>query len=114
MKKSRRPNKNELLQSITDLVDANRGKELSSTPTTTWINEVDRGGLWHVKEGTFMLFQAMKEEVKEHFRIGKVLTMDEGYRATVVKKIINNEDVTFYWCLLTTDLSSFKCLLNCG
>ena len=26
---------------------------------------VDRGGLWHVKEGTYMLFVAM-EEVREH------------------------------------------------
>ena len=52
-----------------------------------------------------MLFQAMEEEVREHFRIGKVSTMGEGYRATVVKKIINNEDVAFYWCMLTTDLS---------
>ena len=44
-----------------------------------------------------MLFQAMEEEeVREHFRIGKVSTMDEGYRATVVKKIINNEDVACY------------------
>ena len=105
VKKSRQPNKNELLQSVTDLVDANRGKEPSSTPTTAWINEVDRGGLWHVKEGTFMLFQAMEEKVREHFRIGKVSTTGEGYRATVVKKIINNEDVAFYWCMLTTDLS---------
>ena len=106
IRKSSRPNKDELLQSITDLVDANRGQEPSPTPTTAWIMEVDRGGLWHVKEGTFMLFQAMEEEVREHFRMGKVSTIGAGYRATVVNKIIDNGDVEFYWCMLTTDLSS--------
>ena len=68
--------------------------------------EVDRGGSWHVKKGTFMLFQTMEEEVREHFQMGKVSTMGAGYRATVVNKIIDNGDAEFYWCMLTTDLSS--------
>lgn len=106
VKKSRRSIKDELLKSIIDLVDANRGQDRFPTPTTAWIKEVDRGGLWHVNEGTFMMFQAMEEEVREHFRMGKVSTMSEGYRATVVKAIIKNEDVAFYWCMLTTDISS--------
>ena len=42
-----------------------------------------------------MLFQAMKEEVREHFRMGKVSTMGEGYSATVVKKIIDNQVFAF-------------------
>ena len=102
----RRLNKDELLKSIIDLVDADRGQEPSPSLTTACIKEVDRGGLWQVKEGTFMLFQAMEEEVREHFRMGKVSTMGEGYRASVVKNIIENEDVAFYWSLLSTDISN--------
>ena len=44
-----------------------------------------------------MLLQAMEEEVREHFQMGKVSTMGARYRATVLNKIIDNEDVRFYW-----------------
>ena len=74
----------------------------SPTPITAWLMEVDRGGLWHVKEGIFILFQAMEEEVREHFWMGKVSTMGAGYRATVVNKIIDNGDV-MSWSSLGED-----------
>lgn len=64
------------------------------------------GGLQHVNEGTYMLFLAMEDERREHFRMGKVFTMGVGYRNTVVKKIVDNEDIKFYCCMLTTDHSS--------
>lgn len=104
IKKSGFSNKDGLLESVIVLVDADRGQDASPTSTTAWIKEVDRGGLWHVKEGTFMLFQAMEEEVREHFRMRKA--MHEGYKSTVVKAISENEDVAFYWCMLTADISS--------
>ena len=43
-----------------------------STASGDWISEVDRGGLWHVREGTYMLLSAMEEEVREHFHMGCV------------------------------------------
>ena len=58
------------------------------------------------REHSYMLFQAMEEEVREHFQMGKVSSMGVGYRDTVVNKIIDNEDVKFYWCMLSTDFSS--------
>ena len=103
---STQPNKEELLQAIMNLVDMNRGQAASLAPTTEWIKAVDRDGLWHVTEGTFMLFQAMEEEVWEHFQMAKVSAMSEGCRATVVKSVTENEDVAFYWCMLTTEITS--------
>ena len=49
-----------------------------ATASADWVNEVDRGGLWHVREGTYMLFSAMEEEVREHFQMGFVRDMKDG------------------------------------
>ena len=34
-----------------------------------WMEMIDRGGLCHGKNGTFYLFNAMEEEVREHFQV---------------------------------------------
>lgn len=57
---STRPEKAELLSYIKALLK----EEEVESQSATWINEVDRGGLWHVQEGTYMLFAAMEEEVR--------------------------------------------------
>ena len=41
-----------------------------------WMEMIDRGGLCHVKDGTFYLFNAMEEEVREHFRLSRTRPSD--------------------------------------
>ena len=42
-------------------------EEQEDTASADWVDVVDRGGLLHVKEGAYMLFGAMEEEVWEYF-----------------------------------------------
>lgn len=65
----------ELLTCIKPLLkEENREEESLSA---TWVNEIDREGLWHFREGTYILFAAM-EEVPEHFRVGAIEAVKEG------------------------------------
>ena len=80
-------------------------EEDAATASADWVDVVDRGGLLHVKEGTYMLFCAMEEEVREHFRIDKATAMVEGNREQVENAVMENDDVLFHWCTLVTDIS---------
>ena len=92
------------------------GKKNLSQP----VNEVDRGGLWHVQEGTYTLFAAMEEEVREHFQVGAIEVAKEGRREKLTDAVSNNDDVLFHWCLLTAESEEahaqtvLTCLFQCG
>ena len=60
----------------------------SISSSADWLNEVHRGGLWHVQEGTYMLFVAM-EEVREHLQ---VRDMKERCREQIVTAVKKNEE----------------------
>ena len=47
-------------------------QEEAESQSARWVNEVDRGGLWHVQQCMFMLFAAMEEEVRANFRVGAI------------------------------------------
>ena len=74
-------------------------EEDAATASADWVDVVDRGGLLHVKEGTYMLFVAMEEEVREHFRIDKTTAMVEGNREQVENAVMENDDILFHWCI---------------
>ena len=50
-----------------------------------------------------MLFCAMEEVVREYLHSNKVHHMTEGFKSTVVKAIMENEEVLFHWCMLTAE-----------
>ena len=80
-----------------------------ATATVEWIQLVDRGGLLHVREGTYMLICAMEEVVWEHLHANKVHSMTEGYKTAVVSTVKQNEEVQFHWCMLTADAMAPEC-----
>lgn len=90
-----------LLRCIDNLVDDNPQHEGSLT--TDWITLIDRGGLCHVKETTFLLFNALEEETREHFRPSQVTNITNS-KETINKAIIENEEVQFHWNILTSSI----------
>ena len=102
IEKSSRTNKAALLKCLESLL-SDEDKEVA-TASADWVDVVDRGGLVHVKEGTYMFFCAM-EEVREHFQVGKAINMKEGNREHVEDAVMDNEEVLFQWCMLTTGVS---------
>ena len=48
---------------------------------------------------TFELFQAMEIKFHEHLK----LPLPENFRSTVASAIVNNEDVLFFWDIISTE-----------
>ena len=101
VRKSKRQNG---LSCIMALLESER--ESKPSPSLDWIQKIDRGSLWHVKEGTYMLFYAMEEEVRHHIRMTKASQMSDGYRQEVVESIVSNNDLAFHWCMLSAETSN--------
>ena len=83
-----------------------------------WTIQVDRGGLWYVKNTTYLLyvknttyllyvknttyllFVAIEEEVRHCL---KWLLTGSGHKSVIVKAVVENEEVQFYWLIAQTD-----------
>jgi len=62
---------------------------------------MDRGGLWYVKETTFLLFLAIEEETRQCLK-----TLSSSHmkcKQEIVMSITSDEDVLFYWVISTAD-----------
>ena len=97
------PAKTELTKCVMGLLKDNEEEAVASS-AADWVNEVDRGGLWKVQEGTYMLFASMEEEVREHFQTGHVRHMKDGFKERVSIAVSTNDEVLFHWCMLTAEI----------
>ena len=96
------PNKPALNHCLMGLLE--NGEEVAATSSADWLDTVDRGGLLHVTEGTYMLFCAMEEELRQHLQRRRVQDMTEGFKECICKAITDNDEVQFYWCMLSPDV----------
>ncbi len=78
--------------------------EHKSASSRDRITSVDRGGLCHVKDTTYMVFVAMEENLRHHFKISNVREMTDDFRKKVVKELLENEDIGFYRSMLALSL----------
>ena len=98
------PLNQQMIKCLDGLIEDRRELHGEVSLSAEWMEIIDRGGLCHVKNGTFYLFNAMEEEVREHFRLSRVHQMSEGYKDRVISAIIENEEVQFQWSVLTSDI----------
>ena len=68
-------------------------------PSTEWVSLVDRGGLWHVTNETFMFFCAIEEVLRNHLTVSAISELSSGSKGAIVEAIVGNDDVAFFWCL---------------
>ena len=59
----------------------------------------DREGLTHVNEMAFQVFLAMELELRNHLQSQHI----PNFKTEVRKEILENEDVAFYWSILSCD-----------
>ena len=70
--------------------------------TKEWIVLVDRGGLYHVNDGTYTFFKAIETETRRillHHLANTATSRD-----AVLEAIKDSEDVQFYWTLVSADI----------
>lgn len=70
----------------------------------SWTNAVDRGGLYHVGEMTFLMFESMEMELRKHLSATAENTSIEA-KEMMTTSVRENEDVLFFWSLLSADWS---------
>ena len=98
LESSSNPQKEELVLLIMDLCEDD-----ASDDTENWTSMIDRGGLFHVSETTYTLFHAMEEEVCDHLRKTPAHKITDGFKQKLLSSIASNEDVLFYWSMLSAD-----------
>lgn len=96
LKKSTDPQKARLWLCLLDLLDD--GDE-EHTDSEDWVELIDRGGLTRINDVTFQVFLAMEVELRKHLNSQCV----PNFKTTITKKVLENEDVTFYWSILSAD-----------
>ena len=98
VKRSANPLKEQILSCLSDMMN---GEELIEEPheSEDWIKMIDRGGLTHVGNMTFGVFGSMELEVKRF--LNKNPSQLGAIKQELHKKISNNEDVLFYWAILS-------------
>ena len=79
-----------------------------------WIVRVDRGGLWYVKNTAYLLFVVIEEEVRKCL---KQLLTGSGHKSTIIKSVVESEEVEFYWLITQADFDvgdeeTYKLLLH--
>ena len=70
----------------------------------TWTNAVDRGGLNHVSNMTFLMFESMELELRKHLKVTSESASAEA-KEVMIKSVSENEDVLFFWSLVSANWS---------
>ncbi len=96
--------KEELVLALVDLSDLSLSDDGSQQSLDEWVNLVDRGGLCHILNETFMVFNAVEVEVRRHLTLSKVRQMTPGFKDKLTSNISLNKDVLFYWSMLSIEL----------
>ncbi len=83
------------------MLDLTDDEDETEDDSKDWLNLVDRGGLNHVTDTMYLLIASMELEVRQHLRISDPQTT--GITETVMKGITENEDVLFYWSMVSVN-----------
>ncbi len=99
---SKLPSKESLLLCLSELCDED---EVVSS-SADWVNAIDRGGLCCINENTFGLFAQIEIVVRSVFNVKSAHEVTSGLREKVKHSALKDEDVIFYWYILTTDIDT--------
>ena len=86
---------------LLDLLDD--GEESDIDESEDWIQLIDRGGLTNVNDVTYHLFVAMELEIRKHLQSQS--PQDVRFKDKMTDNILKNDDVLFYWSMLSADWS---------
>ena len=67
----------------------------------SWVDLLDRGGLVHIGDTTFMLFVSMEKELRSFFNGG--VDGSTGVKEIAIENIAKNEDVLYHWSVLSAN-----------
>ena len=80
-------------------MEENEGIEHESE---AWSNAIDRGGLKHIGDMTYMMFVSMELELRQQLH-DHCATEHSGMKEKAMEKIGSNDDVLFYWSMISVN-----------
>ena len=95
--KSAHPLKEDLQLCLLDLLDDGDEEPSGSQDWVTLL--LDRGGLTRINTNTLDVFLAMERELRKHISLDRAPDLAEHVNSS----IINNEDVQFFWSIVSAD-----------
>ena len=100
--KSAHPLKEELTLCLMDLLQEGE-VEVDADHSSEWVKIVDRGGLKHANNAAYDALVAMELVIRKHLSMRSVHSVNDGFKEVVMKAIMTNEDVQFYWTVAALD-----------
>lgn len=94
LESSRMPDKDDMIFALMEL----SGDEMNDQETEAWTDLIDRGGLWHISDETYMIFLIMEECIRKHMTLSIASKVKGGKELTNI--LLKNEDVLFQWCII--------------
>ena len=92
--RSAHPKKAEFLLYLQDMNDV----EISTDESEDWVRIVDRGGIRHIDDMLYMVFEL---EVRRHLQFGRA---SQGPQREAIKNEVGqSEDVLFHWCTVSAE-----------
>ena len=83
-----------------ELINAEVIHSSTCTEFAEWVNAVNRGGLCHFSDNTFLFFCSIEEALRAFLTVLKVKELSHGMKSTIVKSVIENENVAFHWSIV--------------
>ena len=76
--------------------------------TREWMNRVNRGGLFPLNDMTYIFFVSVEKEVRVILPMYMTKTGDgkEAFQTSVIKRIVESEEVQFNWTLISQCINS--------
>lgn len=102
IKASTLSHKDAMVLFLSELIDNELDEE--EQESENWIRAIDRGGLWHVSENTYLIFFLMEEEIRKQLIVDKARDLSSGTKKNLLYAILANEDLLFQWSLLTVNI----------
>ena len=98
--KSKIENREEMVLCCMDLCgdeeDEDRGTE-------QWTNAIDRGGLWHISDDTYLIFCLLEEDIRKHLKVSTMKELNATNKRTILDGFMKNEELLFQWTLVTAN-----------
>ena len=92
----------EMLPCMMDLCDDD--DKDGDTCRTDCVNTVDRVGPCRISEGTYMFFHEMDSILRSVYTTDNAKSGEQGSKDTLIKTVIDSDDVKFQWCMVTTEV----------
>ena len=94
--------KEELILCLMSLTKGGEFAEANGTDEE-WLNAIDRGGLWHVRENTYSLFCALETQVQTQLKSISRVRVTSSRKSAMIKEVVQSDDVQFYWIICRAD-----------